>query len=161
MQTFDQVSFWNSIGNLCATCCYSISTSHIVQTIHSHAYGYLVLDSVTLCIWSTVSLIDVCETKSTVKSIEYWIQKYELYLSLIWHNLFITTVDEYSDSNFLCSGHATYIAKLHECTVVTDNGSYTLGMSDQNLYFKFDTDLWLPYQWKEHTQWIWMVWLFR
>jgi len=42
-------------GNLCATCCYGISTSHLVP-LHSHVYGHEVLDKITLCFWSTVSL---------------------------------------------------------------------------------------------------------
>jgi len=42
-------------GNLCATCCYGISTSHLVP-LHSHVYGHEVLDKITLCFWSTVTL---------------------------------------------------------------------------------------------------------
>ena len=51
-------------------------------------FAFKVLD---LCL----TLIDFCETKSIVNSIEYRIQKCVLFLDL--RNLIITTVDEYSD----------------------------------------------------------------
>ena len=37
------------LWKLCATYYYSLSTSHLVQTVHWHVYGDLVLEKFTLC----------------------------------------------------------------------------------------------------------------